>query len=79
MKTLFILPESTIKLKSFKAIKTNLLSFGLVCMGLTAFAQQPAVKDSTEVLDEVLVQSVRVNSTTPVTFTNITKDRACPT
>ncbi|MCO6147215.1 TonB-dependent receptor [Flavobacterium sp. NRK1] len=78
MKTLFIFPENAVKLKSFRGIKTNLFSLGLGLTGLTAFAQQPVVKDSTEVLDEVLVQSVRASSTTPVTFTNVTKAELAP-
>lgn len=78
MKTLFIFPENVVKLKSFRGIKTNLFSLGLGLTGLTAFGQQPVVKDSTEVLDEVLVQSVRASSTTPVTFTNVTKAELAP-
>lgn len=71
MKTLFILPESR---KAFKSL--SLLFFGLA--GFTAFAQEPAVQDTVKQkdykLDEVLVQSVRAGSTTPVTFTNVTKE-----
>ncbi len=67
MKTLFIFS------KSRNALKTLALP-GLVLTALTASAQQPVVQDSVNKLDEVLVQAVRANSTTPVTFTNVTKE-----
>jgi len=70
MKTLFIFPESC---KAFK--KLPLLILGL---GGFAYAQQPVVKDSVNKLDEVLVQAVRANSNTPVTFTNVTKAELAP-
>ena len=75
MKTLFIFSKScrAAKLQSCKAIAT----ISLLTLSLTASSQQPVIQDSTKVqdykLDEVLVQSVRANSNTPVTFTNVTK------
>lgn len=65
-------------LQSNKAIATT----ALLTLAFTASAQQPVVQDSTQTqdyrLDEVLVQSVRANSITPVTFTNITKAELAP-
>jgi len=69
------------KLQSCKVAKFQtpffLLSAGL--FSLTAFAQQPTTgQDSIKKLDEVLVQAVRVNATTPVTFSNVTKEELAP-
>ena len=68
MKTLFI------SSKSRNAITLTLLT----AVGFTANAQQPVAQDSVQKLDEVLVQAVRANSTTPVTFTNVTKEELAP-
>ncbi|MHA3789739.1 TonB-dependent receptor [Flavobacterium hauense] len=71
MKTLFIFS------KNGNVFKT----LSLLALGLTAFtatAQEPVAQDTVKPkdykLDEVLVQSVRAGSTTPVTFTNVTKE-----
>jgi len=54
--------------------------FLLLLLPAAVFAQQPVKqKDTTATkLDEVLVQAVRVNSTAPVTFTNVTKAELAP-
>lgn len=78
MKTLFILPEKLAKYQNSKTLKTLSLSIGLSLTAFMANAQQPVVQDSVKSqdykLDEVLVQSVRAGSNTPVTFTNVTKE-----
>lgn len=78
MKTLFILPEKLAKYQNSKALKTLSLSIGLSLTAFIANAQQPVVQDSVKPqdykLDEVLVQSVRAGRTTPVTYTNVTKE-----
>lgn len=76
MKTLFIFSKSNnvAKLQSCKAVTSILLT----TLGFTAYAQQPVAQDSVNKLDEVLVQSVRANSNTPVTFTNVTKAELAP-
>lgn len=66
---------SNAKLIANLAGKPVLCTFGLI--SFSAFAQQPVVKDTTQ-LDEVLVQAVRVNSTAPVTFSNISKAELAP-
>ncbi len=57
-----------------------LAAFGLT--SLTLFAQEPVVQDSVRSqdykLDEVLVQAVRANSKTPVTFSNVSKEELAP-
>ncbi|TRW26605.1 TonB-dependent receptor [Flavobacterium zepuense] len=75
MKTLFNSKEVA-KLQRCKVAKP-LLSLSLSFIGVAAFAQQPAAQDTTK-LDEVLVQAVRVNSKTPVTFSNISKEELAP-
>ncbi|MFP9112303.1 TonB-dependent receptor [Flavobacterium sp. RHBU_3] len=53
----------------------------LFLLPAAAFAQQPATtqKDSTSTkLDEVLVQAVRANNGSPVTFSNVTKEELAP-
>lgn len=75
MKTLFIFPEKAVPQKSDSIFK----SFILLGLGLTAFtasAQQPTVQDTVKPynLDDVLVQSVRAGSNTPVTFSNVSKE-----
>lgn len=67
MKTLFIFSKSG---NAFKTL--TLLGIGLTAF--TASAQQPVAQDTVNKLDEVLVQAVRAGSTTPVTFTNVTKE-----
>lgn len=54
----------------------NLLLYAIVTMlSVSVFAQEK-VQDSTQVesLDEVLVQSVRVDATSPITHTNVSKE-----
>jgi len=57
-----------------------LTAFGLAAF--SAFAQEPATQDTIKPknykLDEVLVQAVRANSKTPVTFSNISKEELAP-
>jgi len=58
-------------------MKNNFLFLTLFVLSLCANAQQnPVQKDSTttETLDEVLVQAVRVNADSPITHSNITKE-----
>ncbi|WP_116789782.1 TonB-dependent receptor [Flavobacterium psychrotrophum] len=65
-------PLSHLAAKPLFLLITTLLSS-------VAFAQQPATaQDSINKLDEVLVQAVRVNTNTPVTFSNITKAELAP-
>ncbi|MXN92859.1 TonB-dependent receptor [Flavobacterium sp. Sd200] len=73
MKLLFHSYKDTKALRRLGA-KTLLTSF----IGFTAYAQQPPAKDSINTLDEVLVQAVRVNSNTPVTFSNVSKEELAP-
>jgi len=75
MKTLF---NSNKGSKALSPLGTkHLLSLSLSLIGFAAFAQQPVAQDTTK-LDEVLVQAVRVNSKTPVTFSNISKEELAP-
>lgn len=71
MKTLFIFSKNG---NVFKTL--SLLALGLTA--LNASAQEPVVQDTVKPkdykIDEVLVQAVRAGSTTPVTFTNVTKE-----
>lgn len=58
-------------------MKTNFLKFALLAILLLPFITraQETQQDSTKVetLDEVLVKSVRVNATSPITHSNVTK------
>jgi iron complex outermembrane receptor protein len=57
--------------------KTILAVAALTSIG--AFAQQPTQqRDTIQQLDEVLVQSVRAGSNTPVTFSNVSKEELAP-
>jgi iron complex outermembrane receptor protein len=78
MKNLFK-PHEFAKLQSCKAATYHklLFSISLSFIGFAAFSQQPVVQDTTK-LDEVLVQAVRVNTKTPVTFSNISKAELAP-
>ncbi len=71
MKTLFIT-----KVKSQKLTVKNLLLTAYCLVPATMLSQQPqdsiVVKD--EVIDEVLITSIRATSQTPVTFSNIDKE-----
>jgi len=84
MKFLFKSSGEVAKLQSCKVAKplntkTLLLSATASLMGIAAYAQQPTTaQDSINTLDEVLVQAVRVNSKTPVTFSNISKEELAP-
>jgi len=57
-------------------MKNNFLSLALLVLSSTVFAQDnPKTQDSTttEKLDEVLVKAVRVNATSPITHSNVSK------
>lgn len=57
-------------------MKNNFLFLALLVLSSSAFAQDNQKKQDstkTEKLDEVLVKAVRVNATSPITHTNITK------
>lgn len=75
MKTLFITQEGY-------SFPKKLFAGTAMLLGLSAFAQQPVAQDTVKTqdykLDEVLVQSVRAGSTTPVTFTNVTRQEIAP-
>lgn len=60
-----------------KAVKFHKLFLLLPLLGTAAFAQTPVGQDTLK-LDEVLVQAVRVNNQTPVTFSNISKEELAP-
>ena len=63
-----------------RTILTTLASFGLL-MGLSAQNQQiptDSLEGTKVVLDEVLVQAVRVTKASPVTFTNLKKEEIAP-
>lgn len=77
MKTLFISQSHKVaKWQSGKVICCS--AFVLSLFSLTATAQDQTVQDSTKTndykLDEVLVQSVRATSQSPVTFSNVSKE-----
>lgn len=68
-----------------KAAKTTAAAFALSFFTLTASAQEEETttqQDTTKIseykLEEVLVQAVRVNPLTPVTFTNVSKEELAP-
>lgn len=71
MKTLFIFSKNGNVFKTLSVLALSLTAF-------TATAQEPVAQDTVKPkdykLDEVLVQSVRAGSATPVTFTNVTKE-----
>ena len=62
----------------FPFLNTKGFIFTIVFFGLNSFGMnaQEKVQDSTkiEVLDEVLVTAVRVNATSPITHSNVTKE-----
>jgi len=63
-----------------KTIFTTLALFGLT-MGLSAQNQEiqtDSLEGTKVILDEVLVQAIRVTKQTPVTFTNLDKDDIAP-
>jgi len=66
--------------KEAKRQRGKVLLVALSLTSLTAFAQQPTTpqQDTLAKIDEVLVQAVRVNGNTPVTFSNITKEEIAP-
>lgn len=81
MKTLFISQSRRVaKWQSSKVICCS--AFVLSLFSLTAAAQDQTVQDSTKTndykLDEVLVQSVRATSQSPVTFSNVSKEELAP-
>ncbi|RZJ66542.1 MAG: TonB-dependent receptor [Flavobacterium sp.] len=56
-------------------LHANVISVTALLFSLSAFSQeQPKDTTSTQKLDEVIVRSVRANSKTPVTFTNVSKE-----
>ncbi|WP_294821818.1 TonB-dependent receptor [uncultured Flavobacterium sp.] len=77
MKNLFFESCKVRKLKRSKAAAACAFS---LC-SFTIFAQEPVqdtIKTQDYKLDEVLVQAVRANSKTPVTFSNVTKEELAP-
>lgn len=78
MKFLFQKSCRVAKLQSCKAAFITVFSF---CT-FNALAQEPVVQDTVKPkdykLDEVLVQAIRANSKTPVTFSNVTKEELAP-
>ena len=78
MKILFNFFEKGPKLFRPSDSKNLLLTLTTSFIGLSAFAQQPVTQDSVNKLDEVLVQAVRVNANTPVTFSNVSKEELAP-
>lgn len=72
MKTLFTSANS----------KKTVLRVALAMFSVGAAAQNTPEQDTTQVsdykLDEVLVQAVRVNAQTPVTFSNVSKEEIAP-
>ena len=81
MKTLFIFQSRKVaKLQSGKVTRYSALALSLFSVG--AFAQDETVQDTTKTndykLDEVLVQSVRATSQSPVTFSNVSKEELAP-
>ncbi len=82
MKLLFNFSESgkVAKLQSCKASRPLLLA-GVFLSSFSVIAQEETVQDSTKTdykLEEVLVQSVRATSQSPVTFSNVTKEELAP-
>src|SRR5687768_4828655 len=75
MKTLFKFPGR------LRVSKNFIFTVGLCLFTMTAFAQEETVQDSLKPdykLEEVLVQSVRATSQSPVTFSNVTKEELAP-
>ena len=73
MKTIFITKSQSCKGKKFKNLELY-LSFIFFLTSIFTFSQEK-IKDTTKVnqLDEVLVSATRVNSKTPMTFSNFSK------
>jgi iron complex outermembrane receptor protein len=80
MKSLFKVAELLSCLAAEQKNRKHTLLAITAFTSFAAFAQQPPVqKDSvTTTLDEVLVQAVRVNGSTPVTFSNVSKEELAP-
>ena len=51
----------------------KILFFLLLFLSVVMVAQEASKKDTINLLDEVVVKAVRVNSESPVTFSNLTK------
>ena len=52
----------------------KILFFLLIFLPVFIIAQEGSKKDTTNLLDEVVVKAVRVNSESPVTFSNLSKE-----
>ncbi len=52
----------------------KILFFLLLFLSVVMVAQEKSTKDTINLLDEVVVKAVRVNSESPVTFSNLTKE-----
>ncbi len=78
MSILFLKNRKVAKSQSCKVAVITALS---LC-SVSAFSQEPVVQDTITTtgykLDEVLVQAVRANSKTPVTFSNVSKEELAP-
>ncbi|MGB5203247.1 MAG: TonB-dependent receptor [Eudoraea sp.] len=62
-------------------MKAFITLFFLICIGVKAYAQQQESDTTTLkkiVLDEVFVSAIRVTQETPVTFSNLEKDKIMP-
>jgi len=71
MKTIIELRKRT---KTTNLLSRRLLSFVLLCTTFISFSQEKPT-DSTKIneLDAVLISAIRIDSKTPITFTNLTK------